>query len=129
MCRLLKIGLLALMALQNGRCRMGPQLMLIAMILLSVIAGFGWATKDQRYLWSAKNRATEQRVRDRLGEPTRVEDGPAQHTVWIYERQEYVEGGNNAWTMVGSWWTDTYALEFDDQKVLRDWSHSAKKIE
>jgi hypothetical protein len=84
-------------------------------------------SKETRYLISSKGVATEQDVRDHLGEPVRISAEQNHQTLWIYETREYVEGGNNSWTMTGSWWCDHYQLTFDEQRILRDWKHSTRR--
>ena len=78
---------------------------------------------------SAKNRATETEVRQYLGEPIKVtfdKDGAR----WIYKTRTRVqEGTNNAWTTFDSWRCDSYSLTFDDNGILRDWSHASRPCE
>lgn len=84
-------------------------------------------SKEARYLSSAVNRATEDEVQQRLGNPIRIVHDGAQRTVWEYEIREYVEGGNNSWTMTGTWWCDEYDLTFDHQRMLRKWTHRSRR--
>jgi len=56
-------------------------------------------SEEARYLLSARNQATEQNVRRNLGEPLRSMSNKNRETLWVYEFREFVQGGNNAWTM------------------------------
>jgi hypothetical protein len=96
-------------------------------LILGIVGCPLFQSKEKRYLRSAKNEATEQEVRHNLGEPTGVIPNQNQGTVWLYEIREYVEGGNNSWTMTGSWWCDEYRLTFDEQRILRDWTHRSRR--
>ncbi len=84
-------------------------------------------TQEARFLRSAKQKATEHEVRTQLGEPARVTSNQNAEGVWVYHRREYVEGGNNSWSTVGTWWCDTYTLTFDERRILRDWTGSTQK--
>jgi hypothetical protein len=64
-------------------------------------------TSEARYLLAATDRASREDVQRHLGPPLHVASNEAGETVWHYEIREYVEGGNNSWTMVGAWWCDT----------------------
>jgi hypothetical protein len=95
-------------------------------VALVVTACSLFASKEARYLMSAKNRATEADVTQYLGKPTHVtldKDGPT----WMYETRTAVqEGTNNAWTMYDSWRCDSYRLKFDHSGILRDWSQASR---
>jgi hypothetical protein len=80
--------------------------------------------KETRYLLSAKGRANQQDVRQHLGRPDEVTRGRA-GDAWTYHVREFVQGGNNTWSMSGSWWCDTYTLRFDAEGILRHWDHES----
>jgi hypothetical protein len=85
-------------------------------------------TKETQYLLSAKNQATKDDVRRNLGEPKEVSSYQDGKTRWIYERQTAEqEGTNDSSVMFNVWRCDTYSLEFDENRILRDWFHSARR--
>jgi len=85
-------------------------------------------SKESRYLFSAKNRATATDVRSHLGEPASVMSADTGRARWVYTTRTYIqEGTNNAWTTFGAWRCDTYTLTFDDTQILRDWTHTSRR--
>jgi hypothetical protein len=99
------------------------------MILSLILVGVGcvlFLSKEARYLLSATDRATQEEVRQHLGQPLRVASNKTGEAVWAYRVRERVEGGNNAWTMVGVWWCDNYTLTFDPQGILRHSTHESQ---
>ena len=82
--------------------------------------------KETRYLLSATDHATQEDVRQHLGQPLGVTSNKTGEVLWAYTVRERVEGGNNAWTMVGVWWCDDYTLTFDAQGILRHWTHRSR---
>ena len=99
--------------------------MVFSLILLDVGCVL-FLAKEMRYLLSATDRATQEEVRQHLGEPLRMTSNKTDEAVWTYRSRERVEGGNNAWTMVGVWWCDDYTLTFDAQSILRHWTHTSQ---
>ena len=100
-----------------------------ATILSLTLVGVGcvlFLAKETRYLLSATDRATQEVVRQHLGQPLRVTSNKSGEAVWAYHIRELVKGGNNAWTMVGTWWCDDYTLTFDAQGILRHWTHKSR---
>jgi hypothetical protein len=83
--------------------------------------------KETRYLLSATDRATQEDVQRDLGQPSRIMTDETGKTVWNYHIREYVQGGNNAWTMAGTWWCDDYTLTFDEHGILRFWTHESQR--
>ena len=84
-------------------------------------------SKESRYLSSAKDNATEADVKQHLGEPAQIISDESRKAIWIYETRKYVqEGTNNAWTTIGSWRCETYSLTFDDNQILREWTHAPR---
>jgi hypothetical protein len=108
-----------------------PYRIAVFTIVFSFGLGLGacqlFLSKEARYLLSARNQAAEQDVRRNLGEPLRIMSNKNQETLWVYEFREFVQGGNNAWTMTGSWWCDDYTLTFDEHHILRDWTRTSRK--
>src|SRR5690349_3728929 len=96
----------------EGAMHLNCRTILVHAIVFSLtLAGVGcvlFLAKETRYLLSATGRATQEEVRQHLGEPLRVTSNKAGEGVWVYRVRERVEGGNNAWTMVGVWWCDDY---------------------
>jgi len=109
----------------------GTMRVLINVMVLSLtLGGVGcvlFLAKETRYLLSAADRATQEDVRQHLGQPLRVTSHQTGEAVWAYRVRERVEGGNNAWTMVGVWWCDNYTLTFDAQGILRHWTHTSQR--
>jgi hypothetical protein len=79
---------------------------------------------QSRYLQTARDRAGQEEVRERLGEPLRVTAMPAGQSEWTYEVYEIEPGSQNTWSTAGSW-CDQYILRFDDAGVLRTWAHTS----
>ena len=76
--------------------------------------------EQSSYLQSAKDRATQQEVRDHLGQPVVAEAGRTGEAIWVYQVREQQPG--NRMTAPGMW-CDEYVLTFDQQAVLRTWTH------
>jgi hypothetical protein len=113
------------MGLLTMACRTLQQV-LSALMVLAVMACSLFLSKEARYLLSAKNRATEAEVRQRLGEPLNRTLNHEGHTKWVYETKTHVqEGTNNAWTTFDSLRCDTYSLMFDENHILRHWTHTS----
>jgi len=100
-------------------------LMLSLIILASGCVLF--LAKETRYLSSATDRATQEEVQQHLGQPSRMMTDETGKAVWTYHIQELVQGGNNAWTMAGTWWCDDYTLNFDEHGIFRHWMHESQK--
>jgi hypothetical protein len=82
--------------------------------------------KETLYLKSAQDRAGQEDVRQHLGPPHLVAPTQAGESVWVYEVREIERGGNNSWSVTGSW-CDEYVLTFDRQGILRSWTHKSQK--
>jgi hypothetical protein len=93
---------------------------------LATVGCLLFLSKETRYLRSATDRASQEDVRRYLGPPAHVTSKTGE-TLWVYRIRNYVEGGNNAWTMVGTWWCDEYVLRFDDREILRHWTHTSQR--
>jgi hypothetical protein len=102
------------------------QKVLSTLMALAIMACSVFLSKEARYLMSAKNRATEAEVRQRLGEPSKSILDNEGHANWVYETKTHVqEGTNNAWTTFESLRCDTYRLMFDEHHILRSWTHAS----
>ena len=82
--------------------------------------------KETRYLFSATDRATQEEVRQHLGQPLRVTSNKTGEAVWTYQVRELVKGAQVSYVMVGTWWCDDYTLTFDAQGILRHWTHNSQ---
>lgn len=101
-----------------------------ALILSLTIVAIGcvlFLAKETRYLLSATDRATQEEVQQYLGQPSQMTIDETGEAVWTYHIREFVQGGNNAWTMAGTWWCDNYTLNFDAHGILRHWMHESQK--
>jgi len=101
-----------------------------ALVLSSGLATVGcslFIPKETLYLLSAKDRATQQEVRQHLGQPSFVTLTKGGQAVWGYDIQEFVQGGSSIYDMTGDWWCDNYRLTFDVSGILRDWTHTSRK--
>ena len=101
-----------------------------ALILSLTIVAIGcvlFLAKETRYLLSATDRATQEEVQQYLGQPSQMTIDETGEAVWTYHIREFVQGGNNAWTMARSWWCDDYTLNFDEHGIFRHWMHESQK--
>jgi hypothetical protein len=80
--------------------------------------------KESQYLKSAQDRATQEEVRQQLGTPRSATSTPDGEAVWTYEVRQIEPGSQNTWATAGSW-CDEYVLRFDNQQILRQWSHKS----
>jgi hypothetical protein len=91
--------------------------------LIGVVGLMGCAlfmAKETLYLRTAKDRATQEEVRQQLGPPVMTQSAPAGESVWVYQVRELQPG--NRVTAPGMW-CDEYVLTFDSQTILRQWTH------
>jgi len=96
---------------------------LLSLIALSV--GCALVTpKETLYLKSAKDRATQEEVRQHLGPPRSIASAQDRGSVWTYEVRELEPGSQNTWASIGSW-CDEYRLTFDQEGILRQWTHAS----
>ena len=94
---------------------------------LGILGWFLYLSSEHRYLWSARDRATEADVRLRLGEPSQITVDKKNNVRWTYETRTAVqEVTNNAWTTIDSYRCDSYHLTFDDEHILRDWTSTSR---
>lgn len=96
-----------------------------ALGLFVLMAGCGLLVpQETRYLESAQDRATQEDVRQQLGEPQRMAITQNGEPVWVYEVRQLEPGSQNTWATTGSW-CDEYTLRFDTSGVLRQWTHKS----
>ena len=76
--------------------------------------------KDVAWLEDAQGQATQEQVRKRWGEPTSSRLVESGESLWIYEKREEQPG--NRYAAPGTW-CEEYALTFDNQAILRHWTH------
>jgi hypothetical protein len=77
--------------------------------------------KETRYLTRAQDRATQEDVEQRLGDPNIAQTSPSGESIWVYWIYDWQPGSRT--TSAGNW-CDEYTLTFDAQKTLRHWTHA-----
>ncbi len=97
---------------------------LIVSLLVVVSACSLIIPKETRYLQSAQGQATQEQVQQNLGTPRATKISQTGETIWVYEVREVEPGSQNTWASAGSW-CDEYALTFDKDGVLREWTHKS----
>ncbi|HEV8540328.1 MAG TPA: hypothetical protein VGQ60_04125 [Nitrospiraceae bacterium] len=98
--------------------------LLILAAILTVLAGcMLFIPKENLYLKSAQDRATQEEVHQKLGRPALMTTAPTGEPVWVYEVREEEPGSR--WTSIGMW-CDEYVLTFDKQGILRRWTHKSQ---
>ncbi|MGQ0810762.1 MAG: hypothetical protein ACT4OO_05995 [Nitrospiraceae bacterium] len=80
--------------------------------------------EESRYLRTAADQATQDQVRQRLGQPATTSFSQGGQSVWVYEVRQLEPGSQSSWSAAGSW-CDEYALTFDKGGVLRQWAHKS----
>jgi len=92
-----------------------------AACVLAVLAGCAlFVPEESLYLREAKGHATQDEVKQRLGEPAMVASSAAGEPQWVYQYRQ--EDPGSRWTSVGMR-CDEYVLTFDRASVLRDWTY------
>jgi hypothetical protein len=76
--------------------------------------------KETRYLRHAEGQARQEEVKRELGAPTFSETAQSGEAIWIYDIWDWQPG--NRFTTPGAQ-CDEYILYFDEQEVLRRWTH------
>jgi len=79
--------------------------------------------KETRYLQSATDHATQEEVRQQLGAPTLTVSNDKGDVIWVYQVRGQQPG--NRVTAPGMW-CDEYVLTFDEQTILRQWTHRSE---
>ena len=101
-----------------------PVLLLSLLVLIQGCSLF--VPKETLYLRSAQDRATQEEVRQQLGQPHLQASTLAGEAVWVYEVLALEAGSQSSWSAFGSW-CDEYVLTFDTQGVLRRWAHKSQR--
>jgi hypothetical protein len=100
--------------------------MLTLSIALALTSCALFLTKESRYLRAVVDHASESEIREHLGTPADVAMDGKGRAVWTYQRRRHVQQGtNNAWTTVDAWQCDIYTLNFDEHRILRDWTRTS----
>lgn len=102
---------------------------LLPVLALSVIMLAGcslFIPKETLYLKSAQDRATQEDVRQNLGQPTFTASTPAGEPIWVYDVYLQEPGSQQSWAAYGTW-CDEYVLTFDGHGVLRQWTHKIER--
>ena len=81
--------------------------------------------KETRYLESAQDRATQEDVRKKLGEPKFKATAVSGEPIWVYQIMWQDPSNQNSWGAPGTW-CDEYVLTFDRQGILRNWTHKSE---
>lgn len=79
--------------------------------------------KEATYLRGAQDRATQEEVKARLGPPAAIKADPAGESSWVYQIRQ--EQSGSRMTAPGMW-CDEYVLTFDEQGILRRWTHRSQ---
>lgn len=79
--------------------------------------------RETRYLQSAQDNATQEDVRQQLGAPMLTASNEKGEVIWVYQVREQQSGSR--WTAPGMW-CDEYVLTFDEQTILRQWTHRSE---
>jgi outer membrane protein assembly factor BamE (lipoprotein component of BamABCDE complex) len=92
--------------------------------LLTTLGGCGlFGSEEARFLCKSQDRATQADVKQRLGEPVVTTSGAEGQSVWVYQMRTLQAGSRiNA----AGIWCDEYVLTFDQQNVLRNWTHQTQ---
>jgi len=101
--------------------------------MIAVLAGLAlmgagcsvFISKETRYLKAAQDHATQDQVRERLGEPKFTAVTADGEPIWVYQVIWVDQGVQNKWGTPGAW-CDEYVLTFDKQGILRDWTHKSE---
>ncbi len=82
--------------------------------------------EETLYLRSARDHATQQEVRQRLGDPVLTDSTPAGEAIWVYHVRVQEPGSQSSRATAGSW-CDEYVLTFDTQGILRHWTNQSER--
>jgi hypothetical protein len=97
---------------------------------LVILVGLGlgcevFVAKETLYLHGAQDRATQEEVRQHLGNPHLTSTSKDGDPIWVYQVYLQDPGTQNVWGTPGTW-CDEYVLTFDKQGVLRRWTHKSE---
>ncbi|HET7059424.1 MAG TPA: hypothetical protein VFI05_11845 [Nitrospiraceae bacterium] len=93
---------------------------LIVILTLTIGGCVFFETNERRFLSHGQGHATQEEVRQRFGSPTLTKTAPSGEPVWVYQIYDWQPGSRV--TAPGTL-CDEYRLTFDDQRVLRRWTH------
>jgi hypothetical protein len=102
------------------------QVLLSAVVVGMAVGCALFEDKQDLYLKSAQDHATQQEVRQRLGAPALTASTQAGGAVWVYHVVTLEAGAQDAWSASGSW-CDEYVLSFDKHGILRGWNHRSER--
>jgi hypothetical protein len=77
-------------------------------------------SQQAAFLEAAQNRASQEEIRRQWGEPTTTRSLEGGQSLWTYEKREQQAGSRYS---APGMWCNEYALTFDEQKILRRWTH------
>jgi len=97
-----------------------PSSLTVILLTLAISGCACFETDERRFLSHAQLRATQEEIQQRLGAPTLTKSAPSGESTWVYQIFDWQPG--NRVTAPGTW-CDEYRLTFDDQRVLRRWTH------
>lgn len=100
---------------------------IVSVFIQSLVMVVGCAlfqSKESRYLHEARNQATQEDVREALGDPLLVSATSQGEPVWVYEVRDLEPMSQSTWSTEGSW-CDEYTLLFDQEGILRDVHHQS----
>ena len=91
--------------------------------LVLMVAGCAARSKEAVYLQSAQDQATQEDVRQQMGAPKTVTTSQSGDSHWVYEVWTW-QPGDYRIAAPGAW-CDQYTLTFDQEAVLREWTHES----
>jgi hypothetical protein len=96
---------------------------MIAAGLMLLTAGCAFLEgKETVYLESAQDRATQEDISRKMGQPKYKATTATGLPIWVYQIYTEEPGAQNKWGTSGTW-CDEYVLTFDKQGILRNWTH------
>ena len=98
-----------------------PFSLIVILLTLTIGGCVFFETNERRFLSHGQGHATQEEVRQRFGPPTLTKTAPSGEPVWVYQIYDWQPGDNRV-TAPGTLCNE-YRLMFDDQRVLRRWTH------
>jgi hypothetical protein len=98
-----------------------PFSLIVTLLTLTIGGCVFFETNERRFLSHGQDHATQEEVRQRFGPPTLTKTAPSGEPVWVYQIYDWQPGDNRV-TAPGTLCNE-YRLMFDDQRVLRRWTH------
>lgn len=99
--------------------------MLLGSLLLVGAACTVFVPKETIYLHSARDRATQEEVREKMGPPLMTATSKRGEPIWVYDVYFTDTTAQNSWGSPGTW-CDEYVLTFDKKGILRSYSHKSE---